>query len=50
MAKAGESRQGRKPHTVVGGRDRSLRHLLLALKAGEEKSPTTRPRARRRSW
>jgi quercetin dioxygenase-like cupin family protein len=35
LVKAGESRQGRSSHTVVGGRDRSLRHLLLALKAGE---------------
>ena len=36
LAKAAESPQGRSAHTVVGGRTHSLRHLLLALKAGEE--------------
>jgi quercetin dioxygenase-like cupin family protein len=36
LEKAGSSPQGRSAHTVVGGRTRTLRHLLLALKAGEE--------------
>ncbi len=36
LAKAADSPQGRSAHTVVGGRTRTLRHLLLALKAGEE--------------
>jgi quercetin dioxygenase-like cupin family protein len=36
LDKAAHSPQGRSSHTVVGGRTRTLRHLLLALKAGEE--------------
>ena len=36
LAKAAESPQGRSSHTVVGGRTNSLRHLLLALLAGQE--------------
>jgi quercetin dioxygenase-like cupin family protein len=35
LTKARASAHGRSAHTVVGGRDAVLRHLLLALVAGE---------------
>jgi quercetin dioxygenase-like cupin family protein len=35
QAKAAESPHGRSAHTVVGGRGHVLRHLVLALGAGE---------------
>ncbi len=36
LASARRSPHGRSAHTVVGGRGHVLRHLLLALLAGEE--------------
>lgn len=35
LAVAREAAHGRSAHTIVGGQGRTLRHLVLALRAGE---------------